>query len=84
MSKIKPFEEGYIIRSSCGTFRVEYVGYTKVGNAIRVTDCQKCEIRKMSKNKFCRPLLNKLFDIPTSVGCLLKQGYVFKKIEGGM
>ena len=35
MSKIEPFKEGYVIRSSCGTFRVEYAGYTTVGNVIK-------------------------------------------------
>ena len=84
MSKIEPFKEGYVIRSSCGTFRVEYAGYTTVGNVIKITNCQKCEILKMSKNKSCKPLLNKLFDIPINVGCLLKRGYVFKKVKGGI
>lgn len=84
MRKVKPFEEGYIIKSSCGTFRVEYVGYTTVGNVITITDCQKCEMLKMSKNQSCKLLLNKLFDIPITTGCLLKQGYVFKKVKGGI
>lgn len=80
---IEPFEEGYIIRSSCGTFRVEYAGYTNI-YGIQGTNCQKCEILKMSKKQSCRPLLNELFDIPIEVGCLLKKGYVFKKVKGGI
>lgn len=84
MSKIEPFEEGYVIKSSCGTFRVEYAGCINVGNEIRITDCQACEILKMSGQQSCRPLLNKLFDIPIDAGCLLKQGYVFKKVKGGI
>ena len=84
MGRIGPFEEGYIIKSSCGTFRVEYAGYITVGNVIKITDCQKCAILKMSNNQSCKPLLNKLFDIPIHAGCLLKQGYIFKKVKGGI
>ena len=87
---MKAFEEGYIIKTRIGKFKVTYGGLVTVGvppHIVKGTMCSKCAIRKIlirDKVKDCKTILHVLFDIPEHVGCLLKPGLVFELIEGGI